>query len=398
MEMIFDQTEKSILIKEWKITEPEIIEAISDYSENDKLIEDYLTRCLRLGAIALKGVNVSEKVDFVQKRFNSLKTDFGNVLTSYKEEISENLEKQYKEFFDVLEGENGVKNCMATHFGEKGTLIEIIDKFFGEKGQFLKLFSLELPNSPFNLIKNEFIQKVNELSLRMENYFAGKEAEQKIKEKTTLKGFDYEDQLEMILNEISEQFNDIVEPVQTIGTQTRGKKGDFIIEISNNSDSKKLRLAIEAKSGKMSITGKTGILNILDNSLKERNADYAIAAFRDINLLPQTYQKSNGMLREYGNNKIICVANEGEWFPLKIAYKLARSRILMLKEKGNDVDSESVKTKIDSVINSLNTFTSIQRNLSELVKNIESIKNNIKACKISITLDLKDIQAELFVS
>ena len=66
------------------------------------------------------------------------------------------LEKQYKEFFDVLEGENGVKNCLDTHFGEKGTLIEIIDKFFGEKGQFLELFSLELPHSPFNLIKNEF--------------------------------------------------------------------------------------------------------------------------------------------------------------------------------------------------------------------------------------------------
>jgi len=398
MELIFDQTAKSLLIKEWKVKEPEVIEAISDFYEDDKLIKDYLKRCLRLGAIALKGVNISERVDFVQKRFNSLKTDFGNVLTTYKEEISENLEKQYKEFFDVLEGENGVKSCLDTHFGEKGTLLDLIDKFFGEKGKFLELFSLELPNSPFNLIKNEFIQKVNDLSLRLENHFAGKEAEENIKEKTPLKGYDYEDQLEIILNEITEQFNDIVEPVQTMGTETRGKKGDFIINISNNSDSKKLRLAIEAKSGKMSITGKTGILSILDNSLKERNADYAIAAFKDINLLPQTYQKSNGMLREYGNNKIICVANESEWFPLKIAYKLARSRMVMHKEKGSEVDSESINTKIEGVINSLKNFTSIQSNLTQLVKTIESIKNNIKTCKNSITLDLKDIQAELSVT
>ncbi|MFX0001209.1 MAG: hypothetical protein ACFE88_13940 [Candidatus Hermodarchaeota archaeon] len=398
MDVIFDQNQKTLLVKEWKIKEPEIIEGISDYIENNKLIEDYLTRCLRLGAIALKGVNISERVDFIQKRFNSLNNDFTVALTKYKEEISDNFEKQYKEFLDVLEGENGVKNCLDAHFGEKGSLIEIIDKFFGEKGKFLELFSLELPNSPFNLIKNEFIQKVNELSLRLENYFSGKEAEERIKEKTHLKGYDYEDQLEVVLNEIAEQFNDIVIPVQTIGTQARGKKGDFVIDISNNSNSKKLRFTIEAKSGKMSIMGKTGILQILDNSLKERNADYAIAAFRDIDLLPQTYQKSNGMLREYGNNKIICVANEEEWFPLKIAYKLARSRILMLHEKGNEVDSESISTKIASVINSLKTFNSIQTNLTELIKSVESIKNNIKSCKNSITHDLKDIQAELSIT
>jgi len=397
MDVIFDQTQKSLLVKEWNITEPEIIEGISDYVESDTLIEEYLIRCLRLGAIALKGVNISERVDFIQKRFNSLNTDFGNALTRYKEEISNNLEKQYKEFLDVLEGENGVKDCLDTHFGEKGRLIEIINEFFGEKGKFLELFSLELPNSPFNLIKNEFIQKVNDLSLRLENYFSGKEAEERVKEKTHLKGYDYEDQLEVILNDIAEQFNDIVTPVQTIGTQTRGKKGDFIIDISNNSNSRQLRLTIEAKSGKMSITGKTGILQILDNSIKERNADFAIAAFRDIDLLPQTYHKSNGMFREYGNNKIICVANEDEWFPLKIAYKLARSRILMYQEKGNEVDSESISTKIASVINSLNTFNSIQTNLTQLIKNVESIKTNIKTCKNSIIRDLKDIQAELGV-
>jgi hypothetical protein len=55
------------------------------------------------------------RVDFIQKRLNSLNTDFSNALTKYKEEISDNLEKQYKEFLDVLEGENGVKDCLNTH-------------------------------------------------------------------------------------------------------------------------------------------------------------------------------------------------------------------------------------------------------------------------------------------
>ena len=48
MEMIFDQTAKSLVIKEWEVEEPEVIEAISDnliyysYEYKSKVIKNQI--------------------------------------------------------------------------------------------------------------------------------------------------------------------------------------------------------------------------------------------------------------------------------------------------------------------------------------------------------------------
>ncbi|KKN58991.1 hypothetical protein LCGC14_0546660 [marine sediment metagenome] len=395
MEVEFNKIQKTIIINNWIIKDPELIEATSDFDEDIEKLEYYLMSCLRTGAVALKAVGIGEKVDFIQKRFNSLKSDFDKSLIDYKDELLETLKNQYKEFSEILHGEGGLKEYISDTFGEKGTVNDLIGSFFGKNGDISKLLSLELPDSPLHLMKKEFLDKFEKLSLQFENYFSGKKAEEIEKEKGTRKGYDYEDQLEVALNEIAKSFNDIVVPTRYITTGTAGKKGDFIIEI-NSGLKEKLIMTIEAKSGKQSMSGKRGILKILDDSMNERSAGIAIAALRDIELIPKTYRNSIGVFREYGNNKIICIANENDWFPMDVAYKVARSKLLMMASKIDvEINPELIKSKINSIINMISQFKGIQGNLAVIIKNIETAKSGINNLKSDILSSLNEIQMEL---
>jgi hypothetical protein len=395
MEVKFNKVQKTITINDWVIKDPELIEAATDFDGNIENLKHYLTSCLRTGAVALKAVNIGEKVDFIQKRFNSLKSDFDKSLVDYKGELLETLKNQYKEFSEILHGKDGLKEHISDAFGEKGTVNDIINNSFGKNGSISKLLSLELPDSPLYLIKNEFLSEIEKLSLQFESYFSGKEAEEIEKEKGPRKGYDYEDQLEAALNEIAKTFGDVVIPTQYVTTGTTGKKGDFIIRI-NSGLKEKLTIVIEAKAGNQSMSGKNSILKILDDSIIDRSAGIAIAAIRNIELIPKTHRSSIGVFREYGNDKIICIANENDWFPMNVAYKVARSRLLMTSNKIDvKINSELIESKINSIINTMSQFKGIQGNLTAIVKNIEKAKDNIKNLKNNILSDLNEIQTEL---
>jgi len=395
MEVKFNKTQKTITINNWIIKDLELIEAASDFDGDIEKLEHYLTSCLRTGAVALKAVDIGEKVDFIQKRFNSLKSDFDKSLVDYKGELLEMLKNQYKEFSEILHGKDGLKEHISDAFGEKGTINDIINNSFGKNGTISKLLNLELPDSPLYLMKKEFLDNLGKLSLQFENYFAGKEAEEIEREKGPRKGYDYEEQLEVALNEIAKPFGDIVIPTQYITTGTTGKKGDFIIEV-NSGLKEKLIIAIEAKAGKQSMSGKRSILKILDDSIDERSAGIAIAVLRDIELIPTTYRSSIGVFRGYGDNKIICIANEDDWFPMDVAYKVARSRLLMMVSKIDiEINSELIKSKINYIINTMSQFKGIQGNMTTIIKNIETVKGKIKNLKNAALSNLNEIQIEL---
>lgn len=360
MNVNFDNINKTLTIKELVITDTELFENMLYFKDNIKNLEYYLISCLKMGEMALKAVKTGENVDFIQKRFNILKTDFNKSLVEYKTELSDKL-----------------------------------NDFFGTDGNISKLLSLEVPDSPLYLIKNEFIDSIEKLSLKFENYFAGKKAELIEKDKGPRKGYDYEDQLEVILNRITKPFGDIVIPTQYSTTGTTGKKGDFIIEINSDLKEKPI-ITIEAKAGRQSMSGKKSILKILDDSIKERRAGVAIAVLKNIDLIPATYRNSIGVFREYGKDKIICIANNEDWFSLDVAYKVARSRLLLNTDTiCIDIDPEAIKSKIDSIINTMSQFKGIQGNLTVIVKNIENVKSNIKDLKNSVMIDLNEIQTEL---
>lgn len=395
MEAKFNNIQKIITINNWIIKDPELIEVALDLDGDIEKLKNYLISCIRVGAVALKSVNIGENVDFIQKRFNSLKTDFDKSLIDYKSELLETLKNQYKEFSEILDGKDGLKKYILDTFGEKGTVNDMIGSFFGKNGAISKLLSLELSDSPLYLMKKEFLDNLGKLSLQFENYFAGKEAKELEREKGTGKGYDYEDQLEIELNEIAKSFGDIVVPTQYITTGTTGKKGDFIIEI-NSGLKEKLIMTIEAKSGRLSMSGKRSILKILDDAINERSAGIAIAALRSIEQIPATYRNSIGVFREYGNDKIICVANENDWFPLDVAYKVARSKLLMMVSRTDiKINSELIKSKISSIINTLNQFKSIRGGLTTIIKNIETAKGKIASLKNDIESNLNEIQMEL---
>ncbi|MFO8020719.1 MAG: hypothetical protein R6U96_19000 [Promethearchaeia archaeon] len=384
-----------LIIKEWTINESEVLERINDFNGNEDKIKQYLRRCLRTGALALKGAQVGEQVDFIQKRFNSLQNEFDKLLENYHDEIAETFKEHQNEFSEMIKGDEGVKSCMEDYLGEKGALNETIEDYFGENGAFMDLFSLEKPDSPLKLIDKTFNERVEEIKIKMAEHFADKAARAEEREKSALKGYDYEDQVEIILNKITKPFGDVVQPVQTSTSGTSGKKGDFNIEVNVGTSDTPLKITVEAKAGDQHMGGKSSLLDILDKSMNERAADFAIATVRDLDALPQEHQ-SIGHLRTYGIDKIVCVANTDEgWLPLDVAYKIARSRLLMENNETTEIDGGVIKTEIESVINKINTLKGIQGQLTSISNNIKEQRDKIKGLKNEVKDQLNGILSEL---
>lgn len=398
MQIKYDKSSNELSINKWKITNKDVLDSVADL-ESESDIEVYISRCLAIGSVALKSAKLSERIDYIQKNFNSLQQSFDERISEYSKELSKELEKytkdvkkelesRMKEFTAFIDGKDGVKVCLNNYFGEKGEIMEILSAFIDSS------LSLEESDSPMRKIRDEFLKKVNDLAKQLEGYTKEKEKEHELKEKSPLKGKDYENDVEYALNDIAQVFGDEVLRVGAQGGVGGGKKGDFNVRVSQGLPAPQI-MTFEAKAGSQNWGGNNGIISILDNALVEREAEVAVGVLRDLELLPKTYRPRNGVFREYGNDKIVCVANTDNWFPLRVAYKVARARLLLSTEKGMEVDAPALNEKLDSIIEKLQRFSKIKGRLTSVTGTIDEVKSDVSKLQEEIVDDLKSIQNEL---
>ena len=118
---------------------------------------------------------------------------------------------------------------------------------------------------------------------------------------------------------------DVVSLVGTQAVNGGSKKGDLLIELTQDTDGKKAVILVEAKrkEGK-TVRGKNGILTEIENAKSVRQADFAIAVFSE-----EACPAEVGSLRDYGNNRVICgIPADGKGhLALDLAYNLARTEV-----------------------------------------------------------------------
>ena len=108
-----------LTITNFQTADPEVVE----YFGNQKpgLRQDRLVSTLRTGVMALKGAQIGERVDYVQKEFQKLNQKYNNTLGLTLQEM--------ESMYDGYMGENGkFRQIMTENFGENGILLkEIFD-------------------------------------------------------------------------------------------------------------------------------------------------------------------------------------------------------------------------------------------------------------------------------
>lgn len=356
-----------LVVQNFVTENDEVVSYFEEMKPQD--IERRFATSLNVGVIALKTIGTTEKVDYIQKEFDKLNSQFSEVLSGTKEEISTNIDSV---------------------FGERGTFQELLEKHFGENGLIVKdLFDPMKDGSPINQLKRIILDELD----TMQKNLGTKEAEEKIIQRTALKGPKFEDLVEVLLGEIVKPNigDELSRTGNDVGEITDSKKGDFIIDVKGKSE---YRIVLETKD--RTTISLPEIQEELDEALKNRSAKFAIFVSKWVEALPN----SVGCFNCYRDDKIVCgLGSKGDQVLhkeiLHTAYFWARTNLLKKSKKVTEVNFSLIDNKLEELKNQFDSFNDIKRQCSNIEKASQKIKDSCDEIKERVSETLKEIAAEL---
>lgn len=360
-------TNGKLVIHNYETNDNEIVE----YFERirPELRQDRCTRALRMGVMALKSTEVTDRIDYVEKKFNSLDYKFNTAL----EKTIQDLEVQYDDVY-----------------GDKGKFQEIMNNQFGEDGKLFKeVFNPNREGSPLHDLKLELREEI--ISLREALGIQEKEVE--IKNKTPLKGADFEDDCYEILSDTARVSGDLVEDVTKQAGKIKGcKKGDQVLTISDCNK----KVTFEIKD--VASISSNKIQETLTQAIENREAAYGVLVVKNVDSLP----KSIGWFHEFGNNMLVCALELSDEEALHdeillIAYKWARTRVLSQNLQGSQVDAEAIEARIDSIKQKIDQLRSIKSQCTNIEGSSKKIRETAETVANEITGELDTMNRSLRV-
>lgn len=344
-----------IIINDYHTKDKDIVTYFNNLSESENPDEKFES-ALKVGVIATRTVSTAENVDYVEKSFNKLTNEFDKKI--------ENI------------------------FGDKGQFSELLENHFGEDGYMIKeIMNPSKEGSPLHLVKNDLMKMMNEIK----EHLIASEAQKEIISKTTKKGAKFEEYCEPILSGIARVYGDQLEETgNIIGEISKCKKGDFVITIK---DIQK-KIVLEMKDyGKLS---RPQINEELDIGIKNRKADYAILVAKSQESLPSDI----GWFNEIEDKKLVCAIGDHEDGELHteillIAYKWARTKLLIETTKHQKVDANIIKDKVKSIEKKLHELNQVKLQCTNIDNASEKIKTISDTVKEEIEQELEEIQKSL---
>jgi hypothetical protein len=152
----------------------------------------------------------------------------------------------------------------------------------------------------------------------------------------TRKGRTYEEAVFEAIDQLAHAQGDTAEAVGDVKEAT-GKVGDVVVGIDGCAGPARGRIVFEAKHSQLS---RPKALAELDDALAERNADFAVLVVPGEDKVPARMTP----LREYSGDKVIVTYDpqDGSGLALRVAYSLARARVLMARRDGAGLDAAAV--------------------------------------------------------
>lgn len=264
---------------------------------------------------------------------------------------------------------------------------ELIKETLGVDGELAKSIdhrlSFDNPKSTIAILQDNLIKKLDEIKTELASTRGAAEAEKAALEKSTQKGFDFEDVLLGYLEDFASQRGDLVEDVsKSQGEVTRSKKGDFVYTVTSLNKV----IAIDAKNRNMPTPAK--VLGEMDEACVNRKADYVIYVYAGESQL----HKQVGTFQEYPTNKI--VTHCGLW---EIALKIAISRLTIESDSIEGIDRIAVENEIETIKNSLKSFRTIKTAATNILNESNRIADHADQIRNEITGSL-DCLSELLLN
>ena len=199
----------------------------------------------------------------------------------------------------------------------------------------------------------------------------------------TQKGFEFEDELEVVLREACRPISAIVERTShTSGlTGTDALVGDFAITLPTGQV-----IAIEAKHTKtIGLTGADGILDELDRAMANRGAAVGICVSKT-----EAFPMEVGPFGVYGNR--ILAVDDGEGTLVRVALRWAQM-MCHSEEAGErgQIDIELVRDRLDRVKQLAQRFSSNRRALTGIAGSVEQVRSSLEGMRTDLLELIDDV-------
>ena len=389
-----DSSANNVVLKEITIQDAELVSYLSDFDKREQ--EEAIKRALRIGASAMELVGTSKEAEVVENRFSEMEREFEDELDELRDELDDRFSEEDGEVPRILE----------QHFGDDGHLKEHLNNIFGSDGQFAERLQDELgedgekiqealdpdrEGTPTYRLQKRIVEEIEEMKQRFDEQEGKEEGKDEIRQKTTLKGYEFEKQVKEMLSELvhqtPNQFEDTSEQTGELGTS---KKGDFVISL-NDTDQ---RIVVEAKNGSFKETVDAEMTEAIEN----RDADYGILVASSIEYLPRTQV---GWFSEIDQDYLVVALRdqdeeeiESRFF--KFAFHWARTRtMLSAVDVGDDIDPEVVKGELDGIEDAIDNFSKVRSNCTTLEGTVDDIRNTLNEIEDDVTSRIGRLEQEI---
>ncbi len=378
-----------------EITDSAVVEYLQQF-EDEREREDAFVRALRVGVTTLDLAETSQQEEYVERKFTEMQRDLQEDIDRIEDEVEEKFgdEGDVPQIFEDHLGQDGhLKQHIEDAFSEDGPFTERLDEELGEDGERIqKALDPDTEGTPTYRLKRTLQDQIQDLRDKIEEQATAEETEEEIRQRTTLKGDDFEDTVESILsNLVYNTSNEVEYTGDTIGEISGRKVGDFVITLNDTSQ----RIVVEAKSD--SGYSQRDIKDELADAVENRDADYGIIVFECESYIPNKV----GYFHEFDSERLSVALKETEDDDaesgfLRIAYNWARTRAVQgYVDSGTAFDPEVIQNAVSEVSDSIDRFSTIRKKTTSIRKTANEIDEELEEIEGEVKSELADIRTEI---
>ncbi len=315
---------------------------------------------IEVGARVLGNEQTAANVDYVKRELQ-------DGLGSLNRELGETLEAGSSELAERLAGAFGADRSDSVQAQIKTMVGEHLDKRVGELTRLLSsddasnpLVAIQMRATKAMLDSEERHRKqltdireshskesrglqeqVAALREGLGRVFEKQEGDGRVaeaEEAGTRKGRSFEERVHDALEGLAEARGDLAIHTGHVKGEGGSKKGDTVVEIGAAEGQCAGKIVFEDKDRQLS---KNKMREELNGALAEREADFAVLVVAGEERIPSGHEQ----LTEYEGNKIIVAVDpeEPDGLGLRLAYRYARLRVVMARDRSLEVDAAGVR-------------------------------------------------------
>jgi len=380
-----------VSVTDLEITDPFVVEYFEKFDDGEEQ-KNAFKRVLKIGVMTIGLAETSQQEEFVERKFTEMQHELQEEIDRIEEEVEEKFgdDGDVPKIFDDHLGEDGhLKKHIEEAFSEDGPFKQRLDEELGENGERIQA-ALDPDNegSPTYRLEKRLKSEINSIREKI----VEEETEADIRKQTYLKGGDFEDSIQEILNGIVRQTPNNVEYTGDTTGEMERKVGDFVVTLADTGQ----RIVVEAKTESYSTKN---IKNEMAEAIQNRDAQYGLFVTDTLENLPRT---KTGWFHEFPDQNIVVVAmretTDEDLEPgyLRIAFNWARMRAVQAyAETGSGFDPEKLQSEITEIEESIGQFKTIRGQCTEIRKSRERIEEMLDEVERDIKNRIGSIEAEL---